>query len=242
MLLAEGTLRTAVEVADENNSCLERRTRGHMTGSLFKDAPRDLFAFERRAMRRGYTAIAGVDEAGRGALAGPVVAAAVILPQDGDFSGIDDSKKLSPQQRDVLYDLIMAKSLAVGIGFGDERLIDRINILQATLHAMTEAVHSLSLAPDYLLIDGISSPSLDIPAQTIKKGDSASFSIAAASIVAKVTRDRFMVSLGEKYPAYGFPVHKGYGSRAHLGAIADLGPCPVHRVTFRGVREHVGEQ
>lgn len=211
-----------------------------MTGSLFEDAPRDQYALEKLAMRRGYTAIAGVDEAGRGALAGPVVAAAVILPPDGDFTGIDDSKKLSPQQRDVLYDKIMAQALAVGIGFGDEQLVDRINILQATLHAMTLAVRSLSLTPDYLLIDGISSPSLDIPAQTIKKGDSASFSIAAASIVAKVTRDRFMVSLGEKYPDYGFPLHKGYGSQAHLAAIAALGPCPVHRMTFRGVREHVG--
>ncbi len=221
---------------------MNRRSRGHMTGSLFEDAPRDLFAFEKRAMRRGYTAIAGIDEAGRGALAGPVVAAAVILPSRGDFSGIDDSKKLSPQQRDVLYDQIMAQSLAVGIGCGDEKLIDRINILQATLHAMTKAVLSLSLTPDFLLIDGISSPSLDIPARTIKKGDSTSFSIAAASIVAKVTRDRFMVSLGEKYPDYGFPMHKGYGSKAHMDAIAALGPCPVHRLTFRGVREHVGDR
>ncbi|MDD2319785.1 MAG: ribonuclease HII [Geobacteraceae bacterium] len=210
-----------------------------MSGTLFEDAPRDLLAFERRAMRRGCTAIAGIDEAGRGALAGPVVAAAVILPPDGDFAGIDDSKKLTARQRDILFDKIIGQALAVGVGFGDPLLVDQINILQATLHAMAEAVLALKVVPDFLLIDGISSPDLAIPAQTIKKGDSASVSIASASIIAKVTRDRLMVALGEKYPQYGFPLHKGYGSSAHLGALAVHGPCPVHRLTFRGVREHV---
>lgn len=213
-----------------------------MSGILFEEAPRDLFAYEKRAMCRGYTAIAGVDEAGRGALAGPVVAAAVILPPDGDYTGIDDSKKLTPRQREFFFDKIMSQAVAVGIGYGDSLLVDQINILQATLHAMTTAVHSLPVVPDFLLIDGISSPLLSIPAQTIKKGDSASVSIASASIIAKVTRDRLMVALGETYPQYGFSVHKGYGSPAHLRSIASFGPCPVHRMTFRGVREHVRGQ
>jgi len=213
-----------------------------MSGTLFEDAPRDLFAYEKRAMSRGFTAIAGIDEAGRGALAGPVVAAAVILDPDGDYAGIDDSKKLTARQREFFFDKIMSQAIAVGIGYGDSVLVDQINILQATLHAMTNAVHSLSVVPDFLLIDGISSPSISIPALTIKKGDSASVSIASASIIAKVTRDRLMVDLGVKYPEYGFPVHKGYGSPGHLGSIASYGPCPVHRMTFRGVREHVRGQ
>ncbi|MGA7828407.1 MAG: ribonuclease HII [Geobacteraceae bacterium] len=210
-----------------------------MSETLFEDTPRDLFAFEKRAMSRGYSVIAGVDEAGRGALAGPVVAAAVILSPQGDYAGIDDSKKLTPRKREILFDHIMSQAVAVGIGYGDSVLVDTINILQATLQAMTDAVHSLSVVPDFLLIDGISSPHLDIPAQTIKKGDSASVSIASASIIAKVTRDRLMVALGEKYPEYGFPIHKGYGSPIHLASIASFGPCPFHRMTFRGVREHV---
>jgi len=213
-----------------------------MSGTLFEDAPRDLFAFEKHAMSRGFTAIAGVDEAGRGALAGPVVAAAVILAPDGDYAGIDDSKKLTPRQREVCFDKIMSQAIAVGIGYGNSLLIDNVNILQATLHAMTEAVQSLPVVPDFLLIDGISYPTLSIPAQTIKKGDSASVSIASASIIAKVTRDRLMVALGEKYPEYGFQVHKGYGSSAHMRLIASFGPSPVHRMTFRGVREHVRGQ
>ncbi len=213
-----------------------------MSGTLFEDAPRDLFAYEKNAIRRGFTAIAGIDEAGRGALAGPVVAAAVILSPDGDYAGIDDSKKLTSRQREFFFDKIMSQAIAVGIGYGDSLLIDHINILQATLHAMKEAVHLLPVVPDFLLIDGISSPALSIPAQTIKKGDSASVSIASASIVAKVTRDRLMVALGENYPEYGFRQHKGYGSSAHLGSIAVFGPCPVHRMTFRGVREHVRGQ
>jgi len=213
-----------------------------MSGTLFEDAPRDLYAYEKRAMSRGFSAIAGVDEAGRGALAGPVVAAAVILSPDGDYAGIDDSKKLTSRQREMCFDKIMSQAIAVGIGYGDSVLVDTVNILQATLQAMTEAVRSLPVVPDFLLIDGISSPTLSIPTQTIKKGDSASVSIASASIIAKVTRDRLMVTLGEKYPEYGFRVHKGYGSSAHMASIASFGPCPVHRMTFRGVREHVRGQ
>jgi len=210
-----------------------------MSGTLFEDASRDLFSFEKRATRRGFTAIAGVDEAGRGALAGPVVAAAVILPPHGDYTDIDDSKKLSPRQRELCFDRIMSQAVAVGIGYGDAQLVDAINILQATLQAMIDAVRSLPVVPDFLLIDRISSPNISIPAQTIKKGDSASVSIASASIIAKVTRDRMMVAFGDTHPEYGFPIHKGYGSAAHLASIAAFGPCPIHRLSFRGVREHV---
>ena len=195
--------------------------------------------FEELARRQGYMVVAGVDEAGRGALAGPVVAAAVILTHDVPLPGVNDSKKLSPAKRDELYDLIMDKALAIGVGQGDHLLIDRINILQATLVAMKDAVQSLAVSPDYLLIDGISTISLSIPQKTIKKGDSASLSIAAASIVAKVTRDRLMVDFEREFPGYGLAEHKGYGCAAHLEAIARLGPCAIHRQTFRGVKEHV---
>jgi len=203
------------------------------------DQEPDLLAFEKLTARQGYRAVAGVDEAGRGPLAGPVVAAAVILESNSDLPGVTDSKKLTAARRDELFDLIMAKALAVGIGSGDHLLIDKANILQATLHAMGEAVGRLSISPDYLLIDGISKIPLNIPQRTIKKGDSASLSIAAASIVAKVTRDRLMVDYDIRYPGYGFATHKGYGCASHLAAIAELGPCDIHRKTFRGVREHV---
>lgn len=211
-----------------------------MTGSLFGEAPRDLLVFERMAVRRGFRAIAGVDEAGRGALAGPVVAAAVVLAPDGDFSGIDDSKKLTPEKRDLLFERIMAQALAVGIGIADHLLVDRINVLQATLQAMARAVRGITPLPDYLLVDGISAPQTSIPCKTIKKGDSASVSIAAASIIAKVTRDRMMIRFDDEYPGYGFAMHKGYGSPVHLRAISSLGPCAIHRATFRGVKEFVG--
>lgn len=211
-----------------------------MSGSLFVEPPRDLLAFEKLAARQGFSAIAGVDEAGRGALAGPVVAAAVILSPHGDFAGIDDSKKLTPEKRDVLFDRIMEQALAVGIGVADHVTVDQINVLQATLKAMAGAIRELSPVPDFLLVDGISAPPTPIPCRTIKKGDAASVSIAAASIVAKVTRDRMMTCFDDEYPGYGFAIHKGYGSRAHLSAIADLGPCAIHRTTFRGVKEFVG--
>jgi ribonuclease HII len=195
--------------------------------------------FEEMAARQGYSCIAGIDEAGRGALAGPVVAAAVVLPRDAQLPGINDSKKLTPGQRDELFPMIMEKALAVGVGKGAHELIDRINILQATLTAMKEAVQSISPVPDYLLIDGISKIPINIHQRTIKKGDSASISIAAASIIAKVTRDRLMKSYAEMYPGYGFAEHKGYGCAYHMEAIARLGPCEIHRKTFRGVREHL---
>jgi ribonuclease HII len=195
--------------------------------------------FEEMALRQGYCCVAGVDEAGRGALAGPVVAAAVVFPRGAVIPGINDSKKLTPAQRDGLFELIMEKALAVGVGSGDHLLVDCINILQATLSAMKDAVLSISPRPDYLIIDGISRISVNIHQRTIKKGDSASISIAAASIIAKVTRDRLMADFDDRYPGYGFAAHKGYGCAAHLEAIARLGPCEIHRKTFRGVKEHV---
>jgi ribonuclease HII len=198
--------------------------------------------FEERARQRGYCRIAGIDEAGRGPLAGPVVAAAVILPAGLDIPGVNDSKKLSSFRRDQLFDVIMERALAVGIGFGDHLLIDRINILQATLEAMKGAVRQLSPPPDFLLIDGISKVPLPIHQQTIKKGDSASLSIAAASIIAKVTRDRLMADYDSRFPGYGFAAHKGYGCESHMAAIARIGPCEIHRKTFRGVKEYVKEE
>ncbi|HEY6873709.1 MAG TPA: ribonuclease HII [Geobacteraceae bacterium] len=195
--------------------------------------------YEERGRCQGYCRVAGIDEAGRGALAGPVVAAAVILPEGQLIPGVDDSKKLSPAKRDQLYDVIMERALAVGIGYGDHILIDRINILKATLEAMKEAVLKLSPSPDLLLVDGISKVPLPIRQWTIKHGDGASISIAAASIVAKVTRDRLMMEFGNSFPGYGLAGHKGYGCESHMAAIARLGPCEIHRKTFRGVKEHV---
>lgn len=206
---------------------------------LFSTAPLDLLSFERQAVKSGYRLIAGIDEAGRGPLAGPVVAAAVILPPGMYISGVDDSKKLSPDKRERLFDIIMSQALSVGIGMGSPQLIDQINILQATRHSMLEAVSQLIPEPDYLLIDGISTINSSIPQKTIKKGDSLSLSIAAASIIAKVTRDRLMRELDVRHPGYGFAGHKGYGSALHMEAIRHLGPSPVHRLTFGGVKEHV---
>ena len=198
----------------------------------------DMLAFESLARRQGFLTIAGVDEAGRGPLAGPVVAAAVILPEGKIIPGVNDSKKLTEAMRNKLYDRIMTEAVSVGIGISDNQTVDKINILQATLRAMESAVKLLSPSPDCLLIDGISKTSLDIHQKTIKKGDSLSQSIAAASIIAKVTRDRIMEEHDRQYPEYGFAGHKGYGSAVHLAAIAEFSPCPIHRLTFRGVREH----
>lgn len=208
--------------------------------SLFdlKQTP-DMLVFEKIARRQGYCNISGVDEAGRGPLAGPVVAAAVILPEGLHIPGVNDSKKLSAARRDALYDVILDQALAVGVGVADHDVVDRLNILNATLQAMREAVSRLTVPPDYLLIDGISTIPVNIPQKTIKQGDAASLSIAAASIIAKVSRDRLMLSYDTQYPDYGFAGHKGYGCASHLEAIARLGPCPIHRKTFRGVKEHV---
>lgn len=189
---------------------------------------------------QGHEAVAGLDEAGRGPLAGPVVAAAVILPPGLNLPGVTDSKQLSAVRRQELYCLIMEQALSVGVGEAGVQEIDEVNILQATLRAMERALASLVPAPDFLLVDGITPLPVSIPQRTIAKGDSLSLSIAAASIVAKVTRDRQMLEWHQRYPGYGFDRHKGYGSKDHLAAIGRLGPCPIHRLSFRGVREHVG--
>lgn len=208
-------------------------------GELFTTSPHDNLSYEKAAYRAGFTHVAGIDEVGRGPLAGPVMAAAVILPVGLSIKGVDDSKKLSADKREKLYESIMSQALSVGVGVISPSEIDRINILQATRRAMLSAVQQLNQTPDYLLIDGITTIDSMIPQQTIKKGDSLSLSIAAASIIAKVTRDRLMIEMDATYPGYGFAGHKGYGSVSHMDAIRRLGPSPIHRLTFGGVKEHV---
>lgn len=180
----------------------------------------------------GSTRICGIDEAGRGPLAGPVVAAAVILPKDCEILYLNDSKKLSAARRELLYDEIMEKAQAVGVGMTGPARIDEINILQATYEAMRQAVSKLDVTPDLLLNDAVTIPEIDIPQIPIIKGDAKSLSIAAASIIAKVTRDRLMVQYDEILPGYGFAKHKGYGSAEHIEAIRRLGPTPIHRQSF----------
>jgi ribonuclease HII len=199
----------------------------------------DLLRYETELLRDGYRAIAGTDEAGRGPLAGPVVAAAVILHPGQTIPGVNDSKKLTERQREKLYPIIMAEALAVGIGLCDHEEIDRLNILRASLEAMRRAVAALPVAADFLLVDGSFTVPLEIPQQAVIKGDSLSISIAAASIIAKVTRDRLMVEFDLLYPGYGFAGHKGYPSASHRATIVCLGPCPIHRSSFRGVKEFV---
>ena len=186
-----------------------------------------------------YHAICGIDEAGRGPLAGPVYAAAVILPNDIIIKGINDSKKLSEKKREELFEEITEKAIAYNIFSVDEKRIDEINILNATYEAMNGAVNGLSTAPDFVLIDGNRISGMEIPHETVVKGDSKSISIAAASILAKVSRDRFICQMAEKYPEYGFEKHKGYGTKAHNEAILKYGPCPIHRRTF--LRKLLGE-
>jgi ribonuclease HII len=199
----------------------------------------DLWAFEKKARDAGHTIIAGIDEAGRGPLAGPVVSAAVILPAGADLPGIDDSKKLTPARRNRLYDRLYAVAHAIGIGVVDAAEIDRVNILQATLRSMAMAVANLRPQPDHLLIDGIFTIASDLSQQAIKKGDSLSIFIAAASIVAKVTRDRIMAQVDTLFPEFGFCRHKGYPTQTHRAAIVRHGCSPIHRRTFKGVREHL---
>lgn len=179
-----------------------------------------------------YTSICGVDEAGRGPLAGPVVAAAVILPVDCVIDGLDDSKKLSPKKRETMFGEICEKAVAYGIAYTDHTRIDEINILQATFLAMRRAVEALQLPADYALVDGNRIQGLPIPAETIIGGDGKVLSIAAASILAKVTRDRYMRDMAVQYPEYGFEKHKGYGTKAHYAALEQYGICPLHRKTF----------
>lgn len=179
-----------------------------------------------------YQYICGIDEVGRGPLAGPVVAGAVILPKDCDILYINDSKKLSEKKREELYDIIMEQAVAVGIGCSTPERIDEINILQATYEAMREAISKLEPVPDLLLNDAVTIPQVEIRQVPIIKGDAKSISIGAASIVAKVTRDRLMVQYDEIYPEYGFASHKGYGAQAHVDALRKYGPCPIHRRSF----------
>ena len=198
-----------------------------------KERLQEMMRHERRLRESGRQFIAGVDEVGRGPLAGPVVAAAVILPEDFDLLGVDDSKKLSPKKREELCEAIKEKALAWSVGWTGPDVIDEINILEATKRAMTEAVNGLSIRPDHVLIDGnFTVRALDLPQTAIVKGDSASTSIAAASILAKVTRDRYMEEMAQVYPGYAFESNKGYGTKAHYDGLKAQGPCPIHRKTF----------
>jgi ribonuclease HII len=195
--------------------------------------------FERAARLCGYRRIAGIDEAGRGPLAGPVIAAAVVLPVRCRLSGIDDSKQLSEGERARLYAAILEHAVGMGIGSADVGEIDRLNILEATKLAMRRAIDQLAPPADYLLIDAVTLPGIGIPERPIIKGDSLSLSIAAASIIAKVTRDRLMAEYHDMFPEYDFLSHKGYGTREHLQRLARHGPCSIHRRTFTPVREAI---
>lgn len=200
----------------------------------------NMWEIEDLHFEQGVKVICGVDEAGRGPLAGPVCAAAVILPPHADIPGLNDSKKLSDKRRRELFPMIKDQAVAYGIGIATHEEIDKINILQATFLAMERALENLSVRPDLALIDGNREKDFGIPVQTVVKGDSCSASIAAASILAKVTRDDMMQDLAEQYPQYGFEVHKGYGTRAHYAALTEHGPSPIHRMTF--LRKFYGEK
>lgn len=192
-----------------------------------------LYEHERRT---GVGLVAGVDEAGRGPLAGPVVVAAVILPPRLYLPKLNDSKKLTPRQRDKLFDAINAQAIAVNAVIVDAATIDRLNILQATLGGMCAAVRGLSPQPQHVLVDGNALPPLPMPTTSIVKGDAKSASIAAASVIAKVTRDRLMLECDARWPQYGFARHKGYGTAAHMAALREFGPCPIHRRSFEPVK------
>ena len=189
---------------------------------------------------QGYTVICGVDEAGRGPLAGPVCAAAVILPEHIEIAGLTDSKKLSDKKRRELFPIIKEQAVAYGIGLASEKEIDEINILQATFLAMQRAIDQLEGKADLALIDGNREKDFGLPVKTVVKGDSLSASIAAASILAKVTRDDIMTELAETYPGYDFEIHKGYGTKAHYAALTEKGPSPIHRMTF--LKKFYGEK
>ncbi len=199
-----------------------------------------MYEIENSYRAKGYKLICGVDEAGRGPLAGPVYAAAVILEPDTIIKGINDSKKLTEKRREELFEEICSKAVAYSIYSVDEKRIDEINILNATYEAMNGAVSGLDIEPDFALIDGNRISGMTIPCETVVKGDAKSASIAAASILAKVSRDRFICEIAEKYPQYGFQQHKGYGTKAHNEAILQYGPCPIHRKTF--LKKLLGER
>ena len=192
----------------------------------------NLWEIERAHFEKGIEIICGVDEAGRGPLAGPVCAAAVILPKDLEIPGLNDSKKLTDKKRRELMPIIKEQALAYGIAFASHEEIDRINILQATFLAMERALAQLNIKPDLALIDGNRQKDFGINVETVVKGDSRSANIAAASVLAKVTRDNYMEEMAKAYPGYGFEIHKGYGTKAHYEALRNLGPSPIHRMTF----------
>ena len=200
----------------------------------------NMWAIEDECRAQGYTVICGVDEAGRGPLAGPVCAAAVILPDHLELPGLNDSKKLSDKKRRELFPLIKEQAVAYGIGLADEKEIDEINILQATFLAMERALAQLAVKPDVALIDGNRAKDFGLPVKTVVHGDSLSASIAAASVLAKVTRDDLMMQMAEEYPQYGFEIHKGYGTKAHYEALTAHGPSPIHRMTF--LKKFYGEK
>lgn len=192
----------------------------------------DWLLYEKEAARNGYTHICGVDEAGRGPLAGPVCAAAVILPEGCIIEGVNDSKKLTEKKREALFDVIIETAVSCSIAFGTVEEIERDNILAATMNTMRRAVDGLSVKADFAMIDGNRIPPLDIPARCIVGGDAKSMSIAAASILAKVSRDRLMLKYAEQYPEYAFEKHKGYGTKLHVERILEYGECPIHRPSF----------
>ena len=200
----------------------------------------NMWAIEDECRAQGYTVICGVDEAGRGPLAGPVCAAAVILPDHLELPGLNDSKKLSDKKRRELFPLIKEQAIAYGIGLASEQEIDEINILQATFLAMERAIAQLEGKADLALIDGNRARDFGLPVKTVVKGDSLSASIAAASILAKVTRDDMMEAYANDYPGYGFEIHKGYGTKAHYAALTEKGPSPIHRMTF--LKKFYGEK
>ena len=199
-----------------------------------------MWEIEDGCLIEGYQVICGVDEAGRGPLAGPVCAAAVILPRHIDIPGLNDSKKLSDKRRREIFPIIKEQALAYGIGFASHEEIDEINILQATYLAMERALAQLKLSPELALIDGNRAKDFGIPVRTVVKGDSLSANIAAASVLAKVTRDDWMLEQAKLYPEYGFEVHKGYGTKAHYEALSAYGPCPIHRRSF--LKKFYGEK
>ena len=201
---------------------------------------KNMWQIEQTHYDQGIKLICGVDEAGRGPLAGPVCAAAVILPASIEIPGLDDSKKLTDKRRRELTPVIMEKAIAYGIAFADHKEIDEINILQATFLAMERAIAQLSVRPELALIDGNRQKDFGLPVQTVVHGDSLSASIAAASVLAKVTRDDYMLEMAAKYPQYAFDVHKGYGTKAHYAALTEHGPSPIHRMTF--LKKFYGEK
>lgn len=193
---------------------------------------KEMLKIEESLYDKGYLKICGVDEAGRGPLCGPVIAAAVLLKRGQIIEGVNDSKKLSEKKREIVYDNIMNEALAVGVGISDVDVIESVNILNATKLAMKQAIENLKVKPDYVLIDGNQKIGIDVENDTVVSGDAKSESIAAASIIAKVTRDRMLIEYDKQYPEYGFSKHKGYGTKAHIEAITKYGICPIHRPSF----------